>query len=552
MEKFGTTKFCSCFFYITVSTLLIAVAGCSPSSAPDEADTESAESSVLRRGNGDEPFTLDPILVEEVHEFNILADLYEGLVAHSADGKLIPAVAKSWEISSDGLRYTFHIDEKATWSNANAVTAQHFVIGFQRAVAPGSVSPYSFLLAPIRNYAAVADGSVPLSRLGVRALDERTLIIELASPAHYLLNVLAMPIAYPSLPLGDSGALRYRDPDQFVGNGPYLLDEWQIGSRIRLMKNARYRNADEVQINRVDYYSIGNQNSELNMYLAGELDITATVPTAAIGRLRTRRPGELRIAHRLALYYLAFDLSEPPFDNVVLRQALTMAIDRQVLVAVLGRGDAAAFGLVPSGVANHKSAQFAWKESSNQDRNAQALELLAQAGYNSGRLLRIKLTYDVGDIHEKVVLAVSSMWRDVLGVEVDLEKKEWKYFLATREERSAWQVMRFAWIGDYNDASTFTDIFRSDSPQNLPGYRSAEYDRLLDDASNAQDASERAALMTAAENHLINEYPISPLYFYASKHLVSPSVENFMPNLLDRHPSQYMKLIRSRSITPAN
>lgn len=307
-----------------------------------------------------------------------------------------------------------------------------------------------------------------------------------------------------------------------------------------------------MQINRVDYYSIGNQNSELNRYLAGELDITATVPPAAISRLRSRRPGELRIAPKLALYYLAFDLSEPPFNNVVLRQALTMAIDRQTLVVWLGRGDAAAYGLVPLGVANHESAQFVWKELSNQDRNAQAVELFAQAGYDAGRLLRIKLTYDVGDIHEKVALAVSSMWRDVLGVEVDLDKREWKYFLATRKERSAWQVMRFAWIGDYDDASTFTDIFRWDSPQNLPGYHSIEYDRLLDNASNAQDTGERAALMTAAEEHLINEYPIAPLYFYVSKHLVSPSVENFVPNLLDRHPSQYMKLKRRRNSTFVN
>lgn len=179
---------------------------------------------------------------------------------------------------------------------------------------------------------------------------------------------------------------------------------------------------------------------------------------------------------------------------------------------------------------------------SGEDREEKARVLFGQAGYNAARPLQIKLTYDVGDAHEKIAVAVSSMWCDVLGVEVELEKKEWKYFLATRKDRYAWQIMRFAWTGDYYDASTFTDIFRSNSPQNLPGYRSAECDRLLDDAGNSRDESTRARLMVAAEEHLVNEYPIAPLYLYVSKRLVSPSVENFMSNVLDHHPSQYMKL----------
>jgi oligopeptide transport system substrate-binding protein len=176
------------------------------------------------------------------------------------------------------------------------------------------------------------------------------------------------------------------------------------------------------------------------------------------------------------------------------------------------------------------------------ERQAIARDLLKQAGYDEGSPPRLSLTYDVGDIHEKVALVVISMWRDVLGIEVELQKKEWKYFLATRNNRSAWQIMRFAWTGDYNDPATFTDIFRSDSQQNLPGYFSPEYDRLLDDANGLVNLQERARKMSVAESVLLKDYPIAPLYFYVSKHLVSGRVQNFESNILDRHPTQFLQL----------
>jgi oligopeptide transport system substrate-binding protein len=207
-----------------------------------------------------------------------------------------------------------------------------------------------------------------------------------------------------------------------------------------------------------------------------------------------------------------------------------MAIDRETLVKVLGRGEQAAFGIVPPGVANHVSAYFSWENMTANDRQAAAQDLLRQAGYDDDLPLHFRLTYDTGDVHETVALAVSSMWQDVLGIEVELDKKEWKYFLATREDRSAWQVMRFAWIGDYNDPGTFTDIFRSDSQQNLPGYSIPEYDRLFKYA--------------AAESLLLHDYPIAPLYFYVSKHLVSSRVKDFENNVLDRHPTQFLRLNR--------
>jgi len=530
------------FKYSLVAIATFTFAACDPSSDSINDSQAVDQQRVLRRGNGGEPQTLDPAFAEDVHAFSILSDLYEGLVIEAGDGSLRPGVADHWDLSPDGRQYTFHLRQDSVWSNGDPLTAQQFVAGFRRVLAPGTTSAYAFLFAPVRNYDAVLSGRLPPEELGILAIDDRTLLIELESPAQYFPGILAMPIAYPLHPGNGNGARNFRDPEYFVGNGPYVLESWSIGEKIRLKKNPKYRNASAVQIDAVEYLPINDQNSELNMYRVGELHITFTVPQGPIAELRNAQADALYVAPSLGLYYLAFDLSEPPFDDVRLRQALTMAIDRQALVNVLGRGEQPAFGLVPPGVANHVSARYQWQFMATDERQATAQNLFEQAGYKRNELLRIRLTYDTGDVHETVALAVASMWQEVLGIEVELDKKEWKYFLATREDRPAWQIMRFSWIGDYNDPGTFTDIFRSNSQQNLPGYINPEYDRLLDEANGLINLDERAEKMSAAESRLLDDYPIAPLYFYVSKHLVSGRVHNFENNVLDRHPTQFLQL----------
>ena len=514
-------------------------------SAPDSAGvgTATGSSGVLRRGNGGDPQTLDPALAEDVHAFNVLIDLYEGLVAETADGSLVPGAAERWVISEDGLRYTFYIRSDARWSNGEPVTAGDFVAAFHRVVAPGSTSTYSFMLAPIKNFGPVTKGELPPEAFGINEVDSRTLTIDLASATPYLPGILAMPVAYPvyaGTPVADR---RFRDPDRFVGNGPYVLREWTPGYRILLSRNPQFRSAPAVRIENVEYLPIENPSSEFNRYRAGELDVTASVPTEQIESLRRLQAGDLRIAPSLALYYLAFDLSEPPFDEPKLRQALSMAVDREAVIRVLGRGEQAAYGIVPPGVAGHEPARYTWADLSVPERSRLARTLYREAGYGVDKPLAFTLTYDVGDVHETVALAVAGMWRDVLGIDVTMDKKEWKYYLDIRSDRRAWQMMRFAWFGDYNDASTFTEIFRASNTQNLAAYADPDYDRLLDDASETVDARERAELMTKAEQRLLDGYPVIPLYFFVSKHLVSPAVTGFESNVLDRHPSRYMKKV---------
>jgi len=533
----------ACLLLIAIAAT--AVSSCDRDSGANETETSPPAPAVLRRGNGGDPQTLDPAKAEDVHAFRVLTDLFEGLVTLDASGHVAAGAAKRWELSEDGLTYTFQLRQNLVWSNGEQLTADHFVAGFKRTLAPEIASTYGFLLHPVRNAIEVALGSLPPSSLGVSALDPQTLVIELDSPAPHFLAILAMPVAFPFLsdPLAESDT--FPDPQRFVSNGPFLLENWQPGHRILLQKNPRFHDADSVHIDSVEYYAIQDLLSELNMYRAGELDITASVPGANVEELRVSRDSELQISPSLAIYYLAFDLSEAPFDDIALRQALSMAIDRRALVNVIGRGEQPAYGLVPDGVSAYTPSRYNWQSLGDTERQNEARRLFKSSRHHGSDSLQLTLTYDVGDIHEKVALAVSSMWRDVLGVEVELDKREWQYFLETRDNRDEWQIMRFAWTGDYNHASTFTDILLSASPQNLPGYQSPRFDSLVAAALAEQDTNAQAQLLASAEAEMLDDYPIAPLYFYVSKHLVSPAVYGFEQNILDQHPSRYMRLSRT-------
>ncbi|MDH3275313.1 MAG: peptide ABC transporter substrate-binding protein [Gammaproteobacteria bacterium] len=522
------------FTLLQLLAFLALVVGCDGSSDP-------SSTSIIYRGNGGDPGSLDPASAEDIHAFNILTDLYEGLVAESATGEIVPGVAESWTIGDDGMTYTFTLRPGARWSNGDRVTSLDFVNAFRRVANPDTASIYGFLLEPILHFTDVQNGTLPADQLGVTAVDERILEIRLVEPSPQILAVLAMPISFPAH-YSTIARHAFSNPDFFVGNGAYSLIEYNIGGRARLRRSPTYWDASSVAVDEIVYLPIVDPRTELNLYRTGEVDITNTIPSEHVRSLRENLPDQVRIAPSLALYYLAFDLTEPPLDNALLRQALTMAIDREQLVSLIGRGEQAAYGVVPHGVTGHVGSEFAWAALSDDERLRQARGLYRDAGYSDDSPLAIKYTYDAGDIHEKVALAVSSMWREFLGVEVTLDKREWQYFLQTRDKRAEWQIMRFAWFGDYNHASTFTNIFRSSDPQNLSAYANPEYDRLLAAASSDTELASHSAHMTRAESLLLADHPIAPLYFFVSKHLVRPGIAGFEKNALDRHPSKYLSI----------
>lgn len=519
--------------------ILLALAACG-GPAPD-AGAPAAAGAELRRGNGGDPGSLDPVLAEDLHAYNVLGDIYEGLVVATGDGGLAPGVAAGWSVSPDGLTYRFRLRPDAVWSNGERVTAAHFVHGFRQALNPASRSPNAFLLEPVANAAAILRGERAPDSLGVRAEGDDVLVITLDRPAGWLLSVLSMPIALPRLPVVHDDPASFTAPEKFTGNGPYRLEAWRPGGEIRLVRNEAFRAAAEVAIGRVTWVSLADPGAEFNLYRAGDLDLTATVPPAQFAALERERPCEVQAAPGLGLYYIAFDVTEPPLDDAKLREALSLAIDRERLVAMLNRGESPAYGIVPPSVVSGSPAAYGWRGLDAAARAKAAREALAEAGYSVAPP-RIELTYDAGDVHKQVALAVRAMWQDVLGVEATLRQLEWKAFLDQRGDRAAWQAMRFVWVGDYDDPSTFTDLFVSGAENNLPGYASPRYDALVGEAAKTADAARRAATLAEAERTLLGDYPIAPLYFMTNKHLVAPRVAGFRPNALDRHPSRWLRL----------
>ena len=491
---------------------------------------QDADHRVLVRGNGGEPGTLDPVLAEDIHAFNILLDMYEGLFIEDAAGQLIPGVAASWRVSPDGMTHTFALRETARWSNGERVTAADFVRAARRAADPASGATYAFLLEPILNFAEVSTGGRPVTELGVRAVSDDVLEIRLEAPVGHLQAILALPVLYPMHASGDPG----------ISNGPYVLGEREPGSTIRLVRNDRFRRNDSTYFDEVHYLPIADPQAEFNLYRTGKIDVTHNVPDDMVQLARASYPTQLRIAPSLALYYIALDLTEPPLDSPALRQALSMVVDREVITRLLGRGERPAFGVVPPGVAAYEPARYAWADEDLATRTATAQRLYTEAGYSAEKPLNITLMYDTEGVHEKIALAISAMWHDVLGANVNLDKREWNYFLDSRDRREDWDAMRFAWFGDYNSAKTFLDIFRSDSEQNLARYSSGRFDTLMSEADRSGNLESAAVTMREAESVLLADYAVIPVYFFVSKHMVADSIGGFEQNVVDRHASRWL------------
>lgn len=519
---------------------LVLLAACGPATPPGDGGAAAGPpGQVLRRGNGAEPQTLDPHRAQGVPESNILRDLFEGLVSEAPDGSLVPGVAERWEVSGDGLVYTFHLRPAARWSNGDPVTAEDFVFSLRRSVDPATLSLYSSILAPLENAAAITRGELPAERLGVRALDPQTLEIRLGAPTPYLLGLLTHSTTYPvHRPSLEQAGERFARPGALVGNGAYVLADWVVQSHVRLRRNPQYWNDAATRIDEVWYYPIENYDAELKRYRAGELDITEAVPFSQLDWIRANLGAELVIAPYLGSYYYGLNLTRPPFEgNPALRTALAMAIDRDIITGrVAGAGEIPAYGWVPP-VQGYTGQRPAWADWTQAERNAEAQRLFRAAGYGPERPLRVELLYNTNENHKRIAVAIASMWKQVLGVETSLVNQEWKVFLDRRARRDT-QIFRAGWIGDYNDANSFASLMYSSNGQNDPGYASPRYDALLDAAATERDPAARRELLETAERQLLEDLPVIPIYFYVSKHLVKPRVGGFVPNIMDHHATK--------------
>ena len=539
---------------LAISALVLAACGGSgPQETPlrhgpigGESGEELADIQILHRGNGTEPQSLDPHRAEGVPSSNILRDLFEGLVAEAPNGELIPGAAQAWEISEDGLTYTFTLRPDGRWSNGDPVTAKDFEFGLRRSADPETLSRYSSVLAPISNARAVIAGELPPEALGVEALDERTLVIRLESPTPYFLGLLTHSTCYAVHPdtVRAHGA-NWSRVETHVSNGAYRLREWVVQSHIHITRNPHYWDNANTTINDVRYYPLENQDAELKRYRADELDITSTIPQKQQRWIRQNLADEFRVTPYLGTYYFGFNVTRPPFaGRPGLRRALSLAVDRDIIANVVsGAGEIAAYSWVPPvrGYEQQVPEEALWTQ---EQREAEARRLYAEAGYSSDKPLEVEVIYNTSDNHKRIAIALAFMWKQVLGVEASLANQEWKVFLETRKRKEDTQIYRAGWIGDYEDAYTFAQLLESTNEQNDFGYDSARYDALLAAASAEPDIARRAGYLQEAERVMLADQPLMPLYFYVTKRMVKPWVQGYEGNIMDHVYTRHLRILK--------
>jgi len=408
------------------------------------------------------------------------------------------------------------------------------------------LSKYAYILAPIENAEAVSAGKADPDTLGIKALDDTTLQVNLKAPTPYFLGLLNHSSLYP---VHKASVEQYGDqfsrPGKKVSNGAYYLVDWVPQSQMKLERNTHYWNNTKTTINTVYYYPIEDQSTGLKRFRADELDYTYELPYKQLTWIKENIGDELVIAPYLGIYYFGFNLTQPPFkDNFELRKALTLAIDRDVITQkVTGAGEIPAYNFVPP-VNNYTGQKPDWAEWTQAERLAEAKKLYAAAGYSKDKPLKISIHYNTHENHKTISTAVAAMWKQSLGVDVELLNQEWKVFLETRKQKKETQVFRAGWIGDYNDPYTFSELMLSNSGLNDSAYYREAYDALLAKASRESDLQKRRALLEEAERMMMSELPVMPIYHYVTKRVVKKRVGGFHPNIMDHHYTKDLFIIK--------
>jgi len=490
---------------------------------------------VLRRGNGAEPESLDPQGARSEAALTVLRDLYEGLTEIGPDGAPVWAAADQCAISADGITYRFHLRKQARWSNGDPLVAEDFAAAWRRLVDPRTGAQYAQLLAPVQGAEAITAGLAAASTLGVQAVDPATLQVVLTHPTPYFLAILAHPATFPInrtvLAQHPSG---FAKPGVMVSNGAFVLTRWDFGSHLVAVRNRRYWNDAATHVDGVEYYSITEPEAELRAFRSGAVDMTSTIPGAQFAWIKQHLGQELHVAPQLGVYYLGLNLRRAPFaQSPQLRRALSLVIDRERLVlAVTGAGESAAYTFVPAQTLNYSPPLPEYAGWPMPRRIARARELLAEAGMLQSPPT-IELRYNSSELHARIAIAVAGMWKQALGVDTTLHAEEFKVLLQDIGRGDVTQVFRASWLADYNDAYGFLQVLQSGARLNLPRYANAEYDGLLARAASEVDTGRRRALLENAEQVMIDDQPLIPLYFYVAKHLVSARVQGWRDNAMN-------------------
>ncbi len=503
-----------------------------------------AQATVLQLHNGGDVASLDPHKVSGDWENRVVGDIFEGLVTEDINANAIPAGANSWELSEDGLSYTFHLRDDATWSDGKSVTARDYEFALRRIMNPATASDYAYLQYPIKNAEKINSGDITdLSQLGVKAIDEHTLQITLAEPTPFFLDALMHYTAYP-VPqhVVEAKGDDWIKLENIVVNGPYKPIEWISGSHVLTTRNEHYYGADSLKIDGVKFFVLEDESAALKRYRAGEFDMLTDFPADQYEWIKQNLPGHAQVAPFMGVYYYTFNSNHPALKDKRVRTALSMAINREIIGPnILGTGELPAYSWVPPGVANYPTGyKVAWADLPYDEKVTKAKELLAEAGYGPDKGLKIQLKYNTNENHKRIAVAISAMWKE-LGVTVELFNQEVKVHYADLKKGDA-EVARAGWLMDYNDAVNMLDLLRSDVGNNYGRFNNPEFDALLIQASAEQDLTKRGELLQAAEKIAMDSAAAAPIYFYLAKNIVNPKIKGFKNNVKDIHRTRWLSI----------
>lgn len=538
--------------WVTRSTLLgLAVgvvvfqSGCREETRVERATREK----ILLLGNGSEPKALDPHLVSSVGDSNILRAIFEGLVTNhpSSDSLHAPGVADRWEPNADFTEWRFFLRKDARWSNGDPVTAHDFVYSYQRILHPEMAAPYASMLYFLKNGQAYNMGEVEdFADVGVKAVGDHELVCTLEAPTPFLPDVVKhttwLPVHRPTIEKFGSMTEHFTEwqkPGNHVSNGAFQLAEWKINAHVKVRPNPHYWDAEKVKLKGIDFFPIDNTFTEEKAFRNGLLHYTYVIPNNLIPRYQERNDPNLRIETYAGSYFYRCNTEKAPTDNVYFRRALAHAIDQEAIVNfVTMGGQQPAYGFTPPSEGGYDPPNVI------QHDPEKAREFLKKAGYESGAdVPEFTIIMNTLDAHRDIAVAIQDMWRETLGLEnIRISNQEWKVFQQTVLDQN-YDVARAGWIGDYVDPTTFLGMWRTGDSNNNTGWSNADYDRLLRESSLSSETEERYRILGEAEELLLSEAPVLPIYWYTRVYLIHPDVRNWEPLLLDNHPYKYIDLV---------
>ncbi|PHM72809.1 ABC transporter substrate-binding protein [Xenorhabdus sp. KJ12.1] len=486
-----------------------------------------AEKQEVTINNGVEVVSLDPHVVEGGPETNVIRNLFEGLVTTDLNGETVPGVAEKWENEGHQV-WTFYLRKDAKWSDGKPVTAQDFVYSWRRLSDPKVGSPYASYLqyTYILNADNILQGTKSPEQLGVKALDDQRFQVTLSRPVPYLINMLShTPLKPVRQDVVEKFGIKWTSPENFIGNGSYILKEWVINERMVLTRNPHYWNDKESIIEKGILLPIVSGVSDVNRYRSGEVDITHdAIPPELYHKMKQDIPDQLRTVPYLCTFYYEINHKNPLFKDKRVREAIKLSLDRDIVTEkIMGQGQIPAYGFTPTYIGGGLTVNPEWASWTQEQRNQRARELLKEAGFDSSNPLKFSLLYNTSEQNKQQAIAAASMWQKNIGAKVTLQNQEWKTSLQNRHQGN-YDVVRATWCGDYNEPSSFLNYYLSDSSNNTSFYNSEAFDNYLNQALTAKDEKTRKEFYQKAEAQLDADSGTIPVYYRVSTRLIRPTV----------------------------